>query len=112
MDIYEHCRVVARNLGFTFTLRRRPLTEDEVFSETGMLPGIVKRANDCCILCFGYSTGLRLVPEERSMLGNRIEVDPKAPLLIALHFVTDVLVEIAARNGVNGAVELEELLMD
>ena len=112
MDLFEYCKNLARTMGLSFTLRRRALTEDEVFSSTGMFPNIAERANKSCVSCFGYGIGVHFVPEERSMLGKKVEVDEKAPLLIALHFITDVLIELSVKNASDGVVELEELLMD
>ncbi len=107
----EQCKALANTLGLSFALRKRALKLEEVFSEYGMLPGLVERANQRCVLCFGYGLGVEVVDEDRSMLGKRLVLNERAPVLLVLYFLADILVELAAKSSVGGVVELEELLI-
>jgi intracellular multiplication protein IcmS len=112
MDLYERCKQLAFMLGYKFILRGRKLTQDEVFSDTGMLPVIVDRANKLCVLCFGYGIGVTCVDDKRTMAGRKMVVDEKAPKVLAMIFIADVLIDIASSNQSEGQVVLDELLLD
>ena len=112
MDLYERCKQLATTMRYEFSLKGRSLSADEVFSDTGLLPVIADRANKHCVLCFGYGIGVSVVSEEHATAGKKMVVDDKAPQVLALLFILDVLIALAATNTAKGRVVLDELLLD
>ena len=112
MDLYERCKQLATTLNYDFSLKGRSLSADEVFSDTGLLPVIAERANKHCVLCFGYGIGVNIVAEEHATAGKKMVVDEKAPQVLALLFIMDVMIALAATSMAKGRVVLDELLLD
>jgi intracellular multiplication protein IcmS len=103
---------IAKVLNCHFTLRGQPLSVEQVFSETGMLPGIMRRADQLCSFCMGYGLGLSYEVVAGAMLGNRVKFDDKTPNTLRLLCVADVLVEFMYKTPVKNTTPLDELLAD
>ena len=53
MDIPQQMSKIARVMGARFSLNGRPMTAEEVFAPTGLLPAMARRADQLCSLCLG-----------------------------------------------------------
>ena len=95
-----------------FYLNDRFLGLEEVFSETGLLPGIAKRADQLCSLCLGYGLGVTFDEEEGALLGKRAIFDEVTPNVIRLLFMTDVIYELVQGGPSKDYTPLDELLYD
>ncbi len=111
-DISEKLAKVARAMGANFSLNGRPLTLDEVFSSTGLLPGIARRADQLCSLCLGYGLGANFEEAEGSLLGNRVAFDDITPDVLRLLCMTDVLHELAQSTPRGGITPMDQLMYD
>ena len=58
IDISKSMAMIAASLNAKFYLNEQFVSFDEVFSPTGLLPAIAKRADELCSLCLGYRLGL------------------------------------------------------
>ncbi len=108
--IQKICRKLTSKLEVSYQLRSRKVSIDEVFSESGLLPAIAKRADQLSLLCFGEGIGAKFVDNGSSMLGVVVEFEGalKAGALLC---ITDTLIELT-RGVRQGIVVLDELLFD
>lgn len=110
MDIQTHCFALSKAMNAKFSVRKKPLPYNRVFSEVGMLPGIARRANENCLLCLGYGIGVTFESEERSMLGARVIFDDVTPTVLRLLCIADVLSELIEKSTEKGVTSLDELI--
>ena len=104
--------MIAKQLGVRFTLKNKPLTYDEVFAETGLLPGLAKRADQLASLCLGYGIGVSYEDVETSLLGRKVKFDEFTPDVIRLMCITDVLFELIKTSPSKDVTSLDELMYD
>ena len=69
----------------TFTLKGAPLSYEDMFAETGILPGLAKRADQLCSLCLGYGLGIKVEDDDNGLLGVRVKFDEYTPDLSLIH---------------------------
>jgi len=112
MDMQTHCIALANALNAKFTIRGNPVEYSRVFSDVGLLPGIARRADRICSLCFGYGIGVKFEDEERSMLGVKVIFDDITPVILRLLCIADVLSEIIQTSTKKGLTSLDELIYD
>lgn len=112
MDFTGKMSAVAKQIGVTYTLKGRTVANAEVFGVAGLLPGLVKRADQLSSLCFGYGLGATYDDAEASLLGVKVTFDEFTPDTLRLLCVTDVLYEIVRASPSSTEVSLDELLYD
>ncbi|MBN1684888.1 MAG: type IV secretion protein IcmS [Gammaproteobacteria bacterium] len=103
---------LANEMGIKFFLRNKPISHIEVFSETGLLPAIAKRADQLASLCFGYGIGVVFDELEGTMLGSKVVFDDSTPDVLRYLCIADVLHELAKTAPSKDSVPLDELLYD
>ena len=59
--IQKKMGLIAAEFGAKFTLNDNFISLDEVFSDTGLLPALSRRADQLCSLCLGYGIGVILM---------------------------------------------------
>src|SRR5689334_14102543 len=111
MDFKRQLCQIAKALNANFTLNGRPITFEEVFSDTGLLPAIARRADQLASLCLGYGIGLSFDEAEKSVLGVRVIFDEVTPMTLRFLCITDVLCELMKASG-PGSTPLDELMYD
>jgi intracellular multiplication protein IcmS len=100
--------VSTMNVGFV--LNDKPISSNEVFAATGLLPAIARRADQLCLLCLGYGIGVTFVEAEGSLLGTRVQFDEVTPNGLRLLFFYDVINEIVENSHTRDRVALDELM--
>lgn len=103
---------IAKRLQVSFTLKGSVIIPKEIFSETGLLPGLTKRADQLAQLCLGYGLGATYEDAEGSLLGTRVIYDEFTPESLRLLCILDVLSELVKNSPVRGEVSLDELMYD
>lgn len=93
-DISKCMAKIAASMNAKFYLNDRFVSFDEVFSETGLLPAIAKRADQLCSLCLGYGLGATYDESEGALLGIRVVFDEVTPNVLRLLCMTDVMNEL------------------
>lgn len=111
-DISTCMAIIANQLKAKFYLNDRFIGFDEVFSETGLLPGIVKRAHQLSTLCLGYGLGATYEETEDALLRKRVIFDEVTPNVLRLLCMTDVLNELIQGGPSRDYTPLDELLYD
>lgn len=112
MNLSKKFEALVKNMGASFTFKGRPVTPSEIFSESGLLPGLAKRADQLAQLCFGYGIGVTFQDMDQAVLGNKVTFDEFTPDIIRLFTIADVLYEMIRSSGAQHAVPLDELLYD
>lgn len=112
LDISEVMVKVARKMNGRFSLNGRPLTNEEVFAPTGLLPGIARRADQLASLCLGYGIGATFEEAEGSMLGVKVIFDDITPNVLRLLCLIDVLNELMKGTGRGDMTALDQLMYD
>lgn len=103
---------IARGLNANFTLNGKPIAYDDVFSETGLLPAISRRADQLCSLCLGYGIGINFEETQPSTLGVRVSFDDVTPDTLRYLCITDVLSELINAGSSKELTPLDELMYD
>lgn len=112
VNISEQMAKVAKEMNGRFSLNGRPLTTEEVFSTTGLLPGIAKRADQLSSLCLGYGIGATFEEAEGSPLGVKVIFDDISPQGLRLLCMIDVLSELMKVGFQGDYIPLDQLLYD
>lgn len=113
MTLEEQLIAVAKSLKIQFTLDDKPISYSEVFSDTGMLPAIAKRADQLALLCLGYGIGAVFEEDEKAKVGARVKFDDITPNSLRLMFLVDVIEELRRSSGsAAGVVAVDEFLYD
>src|SRR3989338_4391564 len=103
---------MAKRLQVTLTLKGSVIVPKEIFSETGLLPGLTKRADQLAQLCLGYGLGAKYEDTEGAMLGVKVIYDEFTPESLRLLCILDVLSELIKNSPTRGEVALDELMYD
>lgn len=112
MDLIKKIQSMAKALQARFVLHDKPINYEEVFSETGLLPAITKRADQLCSLCLGYGIGATFQDVDGAMLGVKVQFDDVTPDVLRLLCLCDVLSEIIKASPSKDRVSLDELLYE
>lgn len=111
-DISQLLSQISNELNAKFYLLDRMIGFDEVFSSTGLLPGLARRADQLCSLCLGYGLGISFKDTEQGILGAEVIFDDVTPLSIRLVFITDVICELINASPTSDYTPLDELLKE
>ncbi|CAM2828367.1 type IV secretion IcmS family protein [Legionella worsleiensis] len=104
--------MIAAGLNAKFYLNDRFVSYDEVFADTGLLPAIVRRADQLCSLCLGYGLGATFDETEGALLGLRVVFDEVTPNVLRLLCMTDVVNELIQGGPSRDYTPLDELMYD
>lgn len=111
-DIAEQMIKIARLMNGRYSLNGRPLTMEEVFSYTGLLPGIARRADQLSSLCLGYGIGATFEEAEGTALGVKVIFDDITPNVLRLLCLVDVLSELMRGTPRGDMTSLDQLMYD
>lgn len=112
VNINKKLILIAKSLKANFTLNGRPISYEEVFSDTGLLPALAKRADQLSSLCLGYGIGVSFDEAEKSLLGIKIIFDDVTPNVLRYLCITDVLNELIKASPISDSTPLDELMYD
>ncbi len=112
IDIRNSMSLISAALNAKFYLNDRFVSFDEVFSDTGLLPAIARRADQLCSLCLGYGLGVSFDEAENALLGTRVVFDEVTPNVLRLLCMTDVLNELIQGGPSRDYTPLDELMYD
>ena len=111
-DLRKSMGLIAARMRAKFYLNDRFVSFDEVFSYTGLLPAIARRADQLCSLCLGYGLGLSFKDAEGALLGTEVVFDEVTPNVLRLLCMTDVVNELIQGGPSLDCTPLDELLYD
>ncbi len=103
---------ITQKLNVQFLLNDRSITFEEVYSPTGLLPALSRRADQLCSLCLGYGIGVSFEEAQGSILGVKVVFDDITPAILRVLCITDVVSELIKAAPSPNAVALDELMYD
>lgn len=110
--IVEQFCAVAKLLRCNFTVRDQPIAIEQALSETGLLPAIVRRADQLSSFCLGYGLGASFEDTQGTMLGVKVKFDEATPNSLRLLCLTDVLIELIQQAPSRDVTPLDDLMYD
>lgn len=111
-SIPKSLALIASSMNAKFYLNDRFVSYEEVFSDTGLLPAIARRADQLCSLCLGYGLGATFDEAEKALLGMRVVFDEVTPNALRLLCMVDVLNELIQGGPSRDYTPLDELMYD
>jgi intracellular multiplication protein IcmS len=99
-------------MGVRFSLNGRPMTMEEVFAPTSLLPAIARRADQLSSLCLGYGIGVTFEETEGATLGVKVIFDDITPNVLRMLCITDVLHELVQPTPRGEMTSLDQLMYD
>ncbi|MBT4963095.1 MAG: type IV secretion protein IcmS [Francisellaceae bacterium] len=112
MKFEDQLQAVAEVLSCNFTLKGEPIAMEKVFAVNGLLPAIMRRADQLSSFCMGYGLGVTFEKAEGGILGVTVEFNDKVPTSLRLLCATDVLIEIVQGAPSTDNVVLDELMLE
>jgi len=112
LDLSTQLCAIAKSLRCYFTLQDQPISYERVFALNGLLPAMVRRADQLCSFCMGYNLGVTFVDNNESMLGVKAEFDEKTANTLRVMCVLDVLIELIQSAPSRSVTPLDSLLLD
>jgi intracellular multiplication protein IcmS len=103
---------VARMLRCNFTLRDQPISIEQAFTENGLLPAIMRRADQLCSFCLGYGLGVTFEESQGATLGVRVKFDDVTPNSLRLLCAADVIIELMQHAPSREITPLDDLMYD
>lgn len=111
-DIVQQICSIAKVLRCNFTLREQPVQIEQVLSDTGLLPAILRRADQLCSFCMGYGLGVTFEEQQGAMLGVKVKFDNATPNSLRLLCAADVLIELMQHAPSRDVTPLDDLMYD
>jgi intracellular multiplication protein IcmS len=99
-------------MGCQYLIKEAPVSYELVFSPLGLLPAIMRRADQLCSFCLGYGLGLTFERAESATLQVAVQMDNVVPNVLRLLFITDILYEFMQNAPSPTAISLDELMLD
>jgi len=112
MDFTKKLIALAKAMKANFTLNSKPISYNDVFSDTGLLPALARRADQLCSLCLGYGIGVSFDEVEKATLGVKVKFDDVTPEVLRLLCICDVLSELINSAPSRDSTPLDELMYD
>ena len=112
IDISQALCRFAASIQAKFYLNDRFVSHEEVFSVTGLLPAMAKRADQLCSLCLGYGIGVSFEEKEGTLLGKAVIFDEVTPNALRLLCIVDVVNELIQGGPGQDHTPLDELMYD
>lgn len=109
-DVLKICNKISKKRNVTYVLKSKEIESEKVFSIIGLLPSIMKRADQLSLLLFGQKTGVQFKDNDKAMLGVEVDI-AQCTELTSLLCVADVVSELINR-GQDKRISVDELLYD
>ena len=101
---------IAKAMNCKFTVKNEEISIEKAFSAAGLLPAIMRRADQLCSFCMGYGLGVTFDRADNSMLGVAVQFDNKIPISLRLLCFTDSILEIVHTSSSSQLVPLDSLM--
>lgn len=105
----DHMCAVAKVLNCHFTLEGNPIEYEKVFSDKGLLPAIMRRADQLCSFCLGYGLGVTFEDSQGAIRGEIVRMDDATPMSLRILCATDVLIELIQQGPSRESTPLDDL---
>lgn len=103
---------IAAQIGCKYSLKGAEIDPKQAFASGGLLPAIMRRADQLCSFCLGYGLGIDFARAEGTTLGVTVNFDDRGASSLRLLCAADVLMEIVQNSPDPKLVALDELMLD
>ena len=101
---------IAKAMNCKFTVKGEEITPEKAFSSVGLLPAVMRRADQLSSFCMGYGLGVTFERSDNSMLGVAVQFDNKIAISLRLLCITDVILEVVHSSSSSQLVSLDSLM--
>jgi intracellular multiplication protein IcmS len=112
VNFSQTLELVSKEMNIGFTLHNKVIGADEVFAETGLLPAILRRADQLCSFCFGYGLGVTFDESDQSRLGIKVNFNKEVPNVLRVMCAVEILYELAEAATNRTRIALDDLMYD
>ena len=112
VDMTEQMCKIARTMNARFVLNGRPMTIEEVFAPTGLLPAISRRADQLSSFCLGTGLGLKFEETATGVIGTKAVMDNKVSNAYRIMCMTEILCELMESSPNPKQLALDNLMYD
>jgi intracellular multiplication protein IcmS len=112
MNLSHQVASIATVLRCNFTLKDQAISYEQVFAEGGLLPAIIRRADQLCSFCLGYGLGVSFEEAQGTMLGIKVKFDGATPNSLRLICAADVLIELMHNSPSRDYTPLDDLMYE
>lgn len=111
-DVASQVGAIAKELGCTFMLKGEIVDPMKIFTNNGLLPAIMRRADQLSSFCLGYGLGVDFSRADGATLGVTVNFDDNGSNSLRLLCAADVLVEMVQNSPNPQQVALDELMLE
>jgi intracellular multiplication protein IcmS len=108
----EQLCAIAKNMGLRFSLKGASIPAEKVFGASGLLPAILRRADQLCSFCLGHGLGVTFERSEQGMLGVGISLDDKVAGSVRLLCALDIVIDFVQRAPAGQPIAVDDLMVD
>ena len=112
LDISTALGKLIDELDVRMLLRGSEISTKKVFSPSGLLPAIAKRADQISNLCLGYGIGISFEEQSSAELGVIVSFDDLTPHTLRILCIYEVILDIIKFSDDKKNISLNELLYD
>jgi intracellular multiplication protein IcmS len=112
MSIGTKLALIARELNIRFTLNDNEVPYEEVFADKGLLPAIMRRADQLSSFCLGYGLGITFKDVSDARLGMELVLDDEIPNALRLLCAVEIIYELIETASDRQRVPLDDLMYD
>ena len=94
MSLARKLALIAEDLKINFTLNGKVLPLDDVFAEKGLLPAIMRRADQLSSFCLTHGLGITFDPDSDARLGVICNFDDTVPETLRLLCATEIFYDL------------------
>ena len=112
MSLGPKLSLIARELNIRFTLNDNEVPYPEVFDDKGLLPAIMRRADQLSSFCLGYGLGITFNDASDARLGMEIVLNDEVPNALRLLCAVEIIYELIETAPDRQHVGLDDLMYD
>lgn len=112
MEIGQQLVLITKEMNISFQLNEKSITHEDVFNQIGLLPAIIRRADQLCSFCLGYGLGITFEEASSSKLGVQVKFDDTVPHSLRLMCAVEIIYELIESSANRDIISLDELMYD
>ncbi len=112
MNFTKYFTEIAKGLRVNFTFNGKDLTHEQVFHLQGLLPGLVKRADQLSNFCLGQGLGVTFEDLKGASLGKTFKFDNTVSNAYRVLCITEIICEMIEASPDPKRIPLDSLQYD
>lgn len=112
MNLGKKLALIAQDLQINFTLNGKVVPMEDVFADHGLLPAIMRRADQLSSFCLSYGLGINFEQDSDARLGVICQFDNNVPDAFRLLCATEIFYELIEAATDKHNIALDDLMYD